>query len=69
MKNRDENTTIILFSYKTDSFFERFFNLLTMNVITTKKRPLKGLFFISKKFVSYQLLVFEFSRTKDPVHS
>jgi len=37
MKNRDENTTIILFSYKTDRFFERFFNLLTMNVISKKR--------------------------------
>jgi len=39
MKNRDENTTIILFSYKTYSFFERFFNLLTMNAISSKKAP------------------------------
>jgi len=48
MKNRDENTTIILFSYKTYSFFERFFNLLTMNVISKKKPRECGAFFILK---------------------
>jgi hypothetical protein len=49
MKNRDENTTIILFSYKTYSFFERFFNLLTMNVISTKKARFWRALFILKK--------------------
>ena len=48
MKNRDENTTIILFSYKTYSFFERFFNLLTMNVISKKKPRKSEAFFILK---------------------
>ncbi len=51
MKNRDENTTIILFSYKTYTFFERFFNLLTMNVISAKKPRFREAFFISKKII------------------
>jgi hypothetical protein len=49
MKNRDENTTIILFSYNTDGFFKTFFNLLTMNYIHKKKDPFSGSFFILKK--------------------
>jgi hypothetical protein len=35
MKNRDENTTIILFSYNTPGFFVFFFNTLVMNSINT----------------------------------
>ena len=49
MKNRDENTTIILFSYKTYSFFERIFNLLTMNVISKKRDRFSRSLFILKK--------------------
>jgi hypothetical protein len=49
MKNRDENTTIILFSYKTYGFFERFFNLLTMNVISKKRDRFSRSLFILKK--------------------
>ena len=42
MKNRDENTTIILYSYRTFTFFEIFFNLLKLKALHKKMAPKEG---------------------------
>jgi hypothetical protein len=47
MKNRDENTTIIQFSYRVFTFFEIFFKVFNMKVLRIKKALFKRAFFLS----------------------
>jgi hypothetical protein len=47
MKNRNENTTIIQFSYRSFTFFKRFFKIFIMKVLRIKKALLKRAFFIA----------------------
>jgi len=42
MKNRDENTTIIQFSYSGSTIFEIFFKQFNPICLDIKKCPLKG---------------------------
>ncbi len=44
MKNRNENTTIIQFSYRRNTIFDLFFNPFTMKPLVYKKSPFKGAF-------------------------
>jgi len=42
MKNRDENTTIIQFSYSGFTFFQSFFKLFTPMLLEMKNALLQG---------------------------
>jgi hypothetical protein len=42
MKNRDENTTIIQFSYRGSTIFERFFNEFDAICLGIKNALIKG---------------------------
>ena len=44
MKNRDENTTLIRFSYRTFTIFKKFFFFI-MKDLDNKKAPVEGLFY------------------------
>jgi hypothetical protein len=64
MKNRDENTTIIQFSYRSFTFFQIFFKIFRMKVLRTKKALLKRAFFLS--FSEVQTTI---SMTTDPARN
>ena len=55
MKNRNENTTIIQFSYRSSTFFEIFFKVFTMKVLRIKKALLKRAFFM--RFSEVQTMI------------
>jgi len=55
MKNRNENTTIIQFSYRSFTFFEIFFKVFTMKVLRIKKALLKRAFFM--RFSEVQTMI------------